>query len=110
MSRQPGFLDPDDRYALLSKPGDPSERLASAANVEAFRFRLEKALKRSRLSGGSESISPRLACQALDMDKLHARFNAALERKGYCALSGQIIDVSLIAAPASFFKPGDSRA
>ena len=36
MSRQPDFLDPDDRYALLSKSGDPLERLASAVNFEAF--------------------------------------------------------------------------
>ena len=47
MSRQPGFLDPDDLYVLLRKSDDPLERLASAVNVGAFRFRLEKALKRS---------------------------------------------------------------
>ena len=39
MPRQPGFLDPDDRYALLSKPGDPLERLASAVNFEGCEFR-----------------------------------------------------------------------
>ena len=51
MSRQPGFFDLDDRYALLSKSGDPLARPASAVNVEMSRFRLEKALKRSPLSG-----------------------------------------------------------
>ena len=49
MSRQPGFLDLDDRYALLRKSGDPLARPASAVNVEMSRFRLEKALKRSPL-------------------------------------------------------------
>ena len=51
MSRQPGFFDLDDRYALLSKSGDPLVRPASAVNVEMSRFRLEKALKRSPSSG-----------------------------------------------------------
>ena len=34
MSRQPGFLEPDDRYALLSKAGDPLERLTSGFGGE----------------------------------------------------------------------------
>ena len=51
MSRQPGFPDPDGRYALLGKSGDPLERPALAVKFGAFRFRLEKALKRSPLSG-----------------------------------------------------------
>ena len=42
MSRQPGFFDLDDRYSLLSKSGDPLERLASAVNFEAFDWQLHK--------------------------------------------------------------------
>jgi IS5 family transposase len=37
--------------------------------------------------------------QAWAVDKLFARFNAVLEETGYFALSGQIIDASLIPAP-----------
>jgi hypothetical protein len=34
---QPGFFDLDDRYAALSKAGDPLVRLKEVVNFEAFR-------------------------------------------------------------------------
>jgi len=49
---QPGFFDLDDRYAALSKIGDPLEQLATVIDLEPFRYRLEKALKRSDGSKG----------------------------------------------------------
>ena len=49
---QPGFFDLDDRYAALSKIGDPLEQLAAVIDFEPFRYRLEKALKRSDGSKG----------------------------------------------------------
>jgi hypothetical protein len=52
MVSQPGFFDLDDRYAALSKAGDPLVRLKEVVNVETFRYRLEKALNRSDLTRG----------------------------------------------------------
>ncbi len=52
MALQPGFFDLDDRYAALSEAGDPLERLITVVNVEAFRYRLDKALNRSDLAKG----------------------------------------------------------
>lgn len=44
---QPGFFDLDDCYAELSRNGDPLESLAAAVPWEAFRYRLDKALRRA---------------------------------------------------------------
>jgi IS5 family transposase len=53
MASQPGFFDLDDRYAALSKAGDPLVRLKEIVPFETFRYRLEKALNRSdRARGG----------------------------------------------------------
>ena len=52
MPKQPGFFDLEDRYAELSKAGDPLEKLGNVVNFEAFRYRLNKALKRSDGSQG----------------------------------------------------------
>lgn len=53
MAGQPGFFDLDERYAALSKAGDPLERLSSVVDFEIFRAPLAKALKRSeRTKGG----------------------------------------------------------
>ena len=52
MDRQPGFFDLDFRYEQLSKSGDPLERLSDVVDFEAFRYRLEKAIKRSDGSKG----------------------------------------------------------
>ncbi len=37
MAAQRGFFDPDERYAALSKAGDPLERLAGVIDFELFR-------------------------------------------------------------------------
>ncbi len=47
MVSQPGFFCLVDRYAALSKAGDPLERLKEVVSFEAFRYRLEKALSGS---------------------------------------------------------------
>lgn len=44
---QPGFFDLDDCYAELSRNGDPLESLSEAVPWEAFRYRLNKSLKRA---------------------------------------------------------------
>jgi hypothetical protein len=52
MAGQPGFLDLDERYAALSKTGDPLERLAAVVDFEVFRTDLDAALARSDRSKG----------------------------------------------------------
>ncbi len=37
MAAQRGLFDPDERYAALSKAGDPLERLAGGIDFELFR-------------------------------------------------------------------------
>jgi IS5 family transposase len=44
---QPGLFDLEWRYERLSDAGDPLARLAAVIDFEPFRYRLEKALKRS---------------------------------------------------------------
>ncbi|MEL7000211.1 MAG: hypothetical protein AAFP68_18300 [Pseudomonadota bacterium] len=44
MAYQRGFLDLDERYAALSKAGDPLERLSSFIDFEIFRPELDASL------------------------------------------------------------------
>ena len=46
MAGQPGFFDLDERYAALSRTGDPLERLATVVDFEVFRADLDAALAR----------------------------------------------------------------
>ena len=163
MDRQPGFFDLDYRYEQLSKSGDPLERLLEVVNFEAFRYRLEKAIKRSAGSKGGRPpydlvlmfkilvlqtlytlsdeqtefmIRDRLSfmrflglgmkdpvpdattiwlfrehlTQAEAMDKLFARFDKVLTEKGYLAMSGQIMDASIVAAPKQRNTDGEKQA
>jgi transposase, IS5 family len=69
---QPGFFDLEDRYAALSKAGDALERLASVVSFEAFRYRLEKALKRSDGSkGGRPPYDPVMMFKILVLQALY---------------------------------------
>lgn len=163
MKGQLGFFDLDDRYAQLSKSGDPLERLSAAVNFEAFRYRIEKALKRSDGSQGGRPpydsvlmfkvlvlqalynlsddqaefqvrdrltfmrflglgvndkapdaktiwLFRELLTQTKAMDKLFARFNAVLEEQGYLAMSGQIVDATIVAAPRQRNTDGEKEA
>ena len=163
MDRQPGFFDLDYRYEQLSKSGDPLERLSDVVNFEAFRYRLEKAVKRSDGCKGGRPpydlvlMFKILVLQALytlsdeqtefmirdrlsfmrflglgmkdpvpdattiwlfrehltrteTMDKLFARFDKVLTEKGYLAMSGQIMDASIVAAPKQRNTDGEKRA
>jgi IS5 family transposase len=51
---QPGFFDLDDCYAELSRNGDPLEALEEAVPWEAFRARLNTALRRSGSKGAGK--------------------------------------------------------
>ena len=163
MAGQAGFFDLDERYTALSMAGDPLEKLADVVNFEVFRYRLEKALKRSdRRKGGrppydSVLMFKILVLQALynlsddqiefqirdrlsfmrflglglsdtvpdaktvwlfrdlltaagAVDKLFAVFEARLEGSGYLAMSGQIVDASIIAAPKQRNTDGEKQA
>jgi hypothetical protein len=66
MAEQRGFFDLDERYAALSKAGDPLERLAAVVDFEMFRAELDAALARSdRARGGRPPIDPVLMFKVL---------------------------------------------
>ena len=162
MSDQPGFFDLEHHYARLSAAGDPLERLLAAVNFEAFRYRLEKALKRSdRAKGGRPPYDPVLMfkvlilqalynlsdaqaefmvrdrlsflrflglglddavpdattiwlfreqlVQANAMEKLFQRFDKVLTDKGYLAMSGQLMDATLVPAPRQRNDDGEKQ-
>jgi transposase len=52
MAGQRGLFDLDERYAALSRTGDPLERLAAVVDFEVFRSDLDTALARSDGSKG----------------------------------------------------------
>ncbi len=163
MKGQLGFFDLEDRYAQLSKAGDPLEKLAATVDFELFRYRLAKALKRSDgARGGRAAYEPILMFKILILqalygmsddqaefqirdrltfirflglgpgdavpdaktiwlfreqftrvgavEKLFARFDRLLRDKGYLAMSGQILDASLILAPRQHLDDGEKVA
>ena len=163
MKSQLGFFDLDDRYEQLSKFGDPLERLSGAVNFEAFRYRLDKALKRAdRLKGGRPPYDPVLMfkvlvlqalynlsdeqaefmirdrlsfmrflglgmkdavpdattiwlfreqlTQAKAIDKLFVRFDNVLTEQGYLAMSGQLMDATIVPAPRQRNSDGEKQA
>ena len=59
MLGQRGFWDVDERYELLSKVGDPLEKLDAVVPWDVFRKPLAKALKRSDgAKGGRRLLIP----------------------------------------------------
>ena len=69
---QPGFFDLDERYAALSEAGDPLEQLGAVIDFEPFRYRLEKALKRSDGSkGGRPAYDPVMMFKVLVLQALY---------------------------------------
>lgn len=72
MAGQPGFFDVDERYAALSKAGDPLERLNAVVDFEVLRKPLEKALRRSdRNKGGRPPYDPVLMFKVLVLQALY---------------------------------------
>lgn len=163
MPGQLGFFDLEDRYAQLSKAGDPLEKLASVVDFEPFRYRLLKALKRSDgAKGGRPPYDPILMFKILILQALYgmsddqaefqirdrltfirflglgpgdavpdaktiwlfrehltragavetlfARFDTLFRDKGYLAMSGQILDASLIPALRQHLDDGEKAA
>lgn len=163
MKGQLGFFDLQDRYAQLSRSGDPLEKLTRTVDFEPFRYRLVKALKRCEGSKGGRppydpvlmfkvlilqslytlsddqtefQIRDRLSFQrflgigindpvpdattiwlfrehltrAGAVEKLFRHFDGLLKAKGYLAMSGQILDASLVRAPRQHLDDGEKEA
>ena len=69
---QPGLFDLDERYAALSRRGDPLERLAAVVDFEIFRADLEAALDRSdRSRGGRPPMDAVMMFQVLVLQALY---------------------------------------
>ncbi|POR39955.1 transposase [Methylobacterium sp. V23] len=78
--RQPGFVDPDERYQLLSENGDPLVKLAALIDFEAFRPKLSTALKRSDGSkGGRPHYNPVLMFKILVLQTFYTLSDTATE-------------------------------
>ncbi len=72
MSGQRGFWDVEERYALLSKAGDPLERLDAVVPWDVFRKPLAKALKRSNgAKGGRPAYPPLMMFKILVLQALY---------------------------------------
>lgn len=88
------FFDVADRYAQLSKFGDPLEKLAETIDFEPFRYRLNKTLKRSDGSkGGRPAYDVVLMFKILILQSLCSLSDEQTEfmikdRLSFCAFSG----------------------
>ena len=72
MRGQSGFWDIDERYARLSKAGDPLEKLDAVVPWDVFRKPLAKALKRSDgAKGGRPAYDPILMFKILVLQALY---------------------------------------
>lgn len=70
--RQAGFWDYEEQLARLTKGGDPLVKLAAVVDFEPFRYRLEKALKRSDgAKGGRPPYDPVLMFKVLVLQALY---------------------------------------
>lgn len=80
MSEQRGFFDLDDRYAALSKAGDPPERLLAVVDFEIFRLELNAALRRSDgAKGGRPPMDAVLMFKVLVIQALYGLSDAQAE-------------------------------
>lgn len=162
MADQRGLFDLEERYAALSKAGDPLERLAAVVDFEVFRAEPDAALRRSdRAKGGRPPFDAVLMFKVLILQALYGlsdeqaefqvmdrrtfgrflgiddgeripdattiwrfrealvqagavealfeRFDEHLRSAGYLAMSGQIIDASIVAAPRQRMTDAERR-
>lgn len=80
MADQRGFFDLDERYAALSKAGDPLERLSSVIDFGMFRSDLDAALKRSDgAKGGRPPMDAVLMFKVLVIQALYGLSDAQAE-------------------------------
>lgn len=72
MARQAGFWDYEEHLARLTRGGDPLVTLAEVVEFEPFRYRLEKALKRSDgAKGGRPPYDPVMMFKVLVLQALY---------------------------------------
>jgi len=72
MAGQAGLFDLQDRYAELSKSGDPLERLLSVVDFEVFRPTLDAALgRKDRSRGGRPPLDAVLMFKILVLQALY---------------------------------------
>ena len=72
MAGQAGLFDLDERYAALSRTGDPLERLAAVVDFEMFRADLDAALARSdRSKGGRPPMDAVMMFKVLVLQALY---------------------------------------
>ncbi len=72
MAPSPGLFDLDERYAVLSKTGDPLEQLSTVVDFEMFRADLDAVLRRSdRSKGGRPPMDPVLMFKVLVLQSLY---------------------------------------
>ena len=80
MADQRGFFDLDERYAALSKAGDPLERLSAVIDFEIFWPELDAALNRSDgTRGGRPPMVPVLMFKVLVIQALYGLSDAQAE-------------------------------
>ena len=80
MADQRGFFDLDERYAALSKAGDPLDRLSAVVDFEVFRLELDAALRRSDGSkGGRPPMDPVMMFKILVIQSLYGLSDAQAE-------------------------------
>jgi IS5 family transposase len=80
MADQRGFFDLDERYAALSKAGDPLERLSEVVDFGIFRVELEAALQRSDgTKGGRPPFDAVLMFKVLVLQALYGLSDAQAE-------------------------------
>jgi transposase, IS5 family len=80
MADQRGFFDLDERYAALSKAGDPLERLSAVVDFEIFRPELDAVLNRSDGSrGGRPPIDAVRMFKVLVLQALYGLSDAQAE-------------------------------
>jgi len=80
MADQRGFFDLDERYAALSKAGDPLERLLKVVDFEIFREELDAALQRSDgAKGGRPPLDAVMMFKVLVLQALFGLSDAQAE-------------------------------
>ena len=93
---QPGLFDLDERYAALSKRGDPLERLAAVVDFEMFRADLGGGARSSdRSRGGRLPMDAVMMFQVLVLQALYGLADEQTEfqmrdRLNFVAFSGSI--------------------
>ncbi len=103
MAAQRGLFDLGERYAALSKAGDPLERLAGVIDFELFRPELDATLDRSDgRQGGRPPMAPVLMFKVLVIQALYGLSDAqaAFQIRRRATTSGR----SCSAALRAFFE------